>query len=108
MRFTLYEHSFHPTNIFYKITLTTTFLVFENSRNGKNASLVLFLSLENLGILPQVYKSVMTIFVSRTPFGFDQLLYTNLEHLSLIYLFLCDQPHHRIIYKVSNKFEGCY
>jgi hypothetical protein len=67
MRFALSVYTFHFTNIFYKSIFTTYLLVFKNSINGENLSLVLFLSLKIMGILPKVYKIVCVYFLSRNP-----------------------------------------
>jgi hypothetical protein len=43
-------------NIFYKSIFPTTFPFYKDRRNRKNTSLVLFLSLKIMGIIPRVYN----------------------------------------------------
>jgi hypothetical protein len=66
-------------SIFYNSMFTTTLSLFffQNSRNGKNTSLVLFLSLKNMGILPKFYKSVCSYFISQTSLCYGQPLNAN-------------------------------
>jgi hypothetical protein len=56
MRFPLYEHSFHFSISSIKLFPQLLFFFYKNMRNGKNTSLVLFLSLKIMGIVPRVYK----------------------------------------------------
>jgi hypothetical protein len=54
MRFTLYEDSFSFSQIYsMKVFSKLLFLFLKNSKDGENTSLVLFLSLDVMGILPQ-------------------------------------------------------
>jgi hypothetical protein len=73
MRFTQCVHSFNFTNMFYKSILTTTFPIFRNSINGKDASLVLFLSLKIMRIPPKLINVFVDFIFYKTPLGYDQI-----------------------------------
>jgi hypothetical protein len=66
MRLTLYVHPFYSTNIFYEKYFHKCFSYFQNNnRDRRGTTLVSFLSLKIMGVLPTVYKSVCGYFLSK-------------------------------------------
>jgi hypothetical protein len=69
-----------------KVFSKLLFLLLKNSRDGENTSLVLFLSLDIMGMISKVYKRDCGYFISPTPLGYEQPFFEHHQHPSLIYL----------------------
>jgi hypothetical protein len=98
-------HQFHFTSIFCKGIFTTYFPIFKNSRDGENTSLVLFWSLEKLGILPKVYKKYLLLFYFTNPTWLWATFGARFLYQDLIYLAMWPHLISKIIWKFPNKYE---